>query len=138
MEIDDEYFHCYHDAGSAFLAQGQAEEALEWYRRGQALETTVRSYDALIVRALAALGRRSEANEILTRLEEEARQHYVREEILAMGYAAMEQFDKAFACLDRALQARSAGLIFLHLDPSYAPLRGDPRYAALIKKIGLS
>ena len=137
LEIDDEYFHCYHDAGSAFLAQGKPEEALEWYRRGQALETTVRSYDALIVRALAALGRREEASEILARLEEEARQHYVREEILAMGYAAMDEFDKAFACLDRALQARSAGLIFLHLDPSFGPLRGDPRYAALIKKIGL-
>jgi hypothetical protein len=32
---------------------------------------------------------------------------------------------------------RSAGLIYLHLDPGYDPLRGDPRYADLVQRIGL-
>ncbi len=97
----------------------------------------MRSYDAMIVRALAALGQREEADAILARLEEESRQQYVRSEILAMGYAATGDFDRAFACLERAFQARSAGLIYLHLDPGYAPLRGDPRFADLVKRIGL-
>ena len=70
----------------------------------------MRSYDALIVRALAPLGRRDEAEEILARLEEESRQHYVRAEILAMGYAAVGDLDRAFASLERAFQARSGGL----------------------------
>lgn len=138
LELDHEYFQSYLDAGSALLAQGDAEKALEWYRRGQQLDTSVRSYDALIVRALAALDRREEGEEILTRLEEEARKHYVREEILAMGYAAMGDSDRAFACLDRAIQARSAGVIYLKLDPGYTPLRGDPRFDALVKRIGLT
>jgi eukaryotic-like serine/threonine-protein kinase len=138
LELDNEYFQSYLDAGSATLAQGDAEGALEWYRKGQRLDTAVRSYDALIVRALAALDRREEAEEILTRLEEEARMHYVREEILAMGYAAMGSFDKAFACLDRAIQARSAGVIYLHLDPGYGPLREDPRFGELVRRIGLT
>ncbi len=138
LELDHEYFQSYLDAGSAVLAQGDAEKALDWYRRGQRLDTSVRSYDALIVRALAALDRREEAEEILTRLEEEARKHYVREDILAMGYAAMGNPDRAFACLDRAVQARSAGVIYLKLDPGYEPLREDPRFDALLKRIGLS
>lgn len=138
LELDHEYFQSYLDAGSAMLAQGDAEKALEWYRRGQQLDTSVRSYDALIVRALAALDRREEGEEILTRLEEEARKHYVREEILAMGYAAMGDSDRAFACLDRAIQARSAGVIYLKLDPGYTPLRDDPRFDALVKRIGLT
>jgi hypothetical protein len=46
--------------------------------------------------------------------------------------------DRAFACLDRAVQARSAGVIYLHLDPGYKPLREDPRYDALVKRIGLT
>ncbi len=91
----------------------------------------------IIVRALAALGRRDEAEEILRRLEDESRQHYVRGEILAMGYAAVGDLDKAFAALERAFQARSAGLIYLHLDPGYEPLRADPRYAELVGRIGL-
>jgi len=138
LELDSDYFQSYLDAGSAALAQGDPEKALEWYQRGQRLETSVRSYDALIVRALAALNRREEAEEILCRLDEDARRHYMREEILAMGYAAMGNLDRAFACLDRAIQARSAGVIYLKLDPGYEPLRGDPRFNASLQRIGLS
>jgi tetratricopeptide (TPR) repeat protein len=119
------------------LARGEAEKALDWFQRGQSLDTAIRSYDAMIVRALAALGRREEAEEILTRLESESRQHYVRAEYLAMGHAAVGDFDAAFNALERAYQARSAGLVYLHLDPGYEPLRSDPRYKELVQRIGL-
>ncbi len=98
----------------------------------------MRSYDALIVRALAALGELEEARAILERLEEEAKRSYVRAEITAMGYGAVGDFDRAFGCLDQALQARSAGLIYLHLDPGYAPLRADPRFATLVSRVGIT
>jgi serine/threonine-protein kinase len=137
LEIDDEFVRGYLFIGSAHLAQGDAETALQWYRKGQALEKSVRSYDALIVRALAALGRRDEAEAILARLDEESRHQYVRAEILAMGYAAIGDFDRAFESLERAFQARSSGLIYLHLDPGYEPLRGDPRLTELVNRIGL-
>jgi serine/threonine-protein kinase len=137
FELDEGSLRAQLYIGSAHLALGNAEIALQWYRRAQGLEKAVRSYDAMIVRALAALGRRDEAEAIMTRLEEESHQQYVRSEIMAMGYAALGDFDRAFACLERAFQARSAGLIYLHLDPGYAPLRGDPRFADLVKRIGL-
>jgi serine/threonine protein kinase/tetratricopeptide (TPR) repeat protein len=123
--------------GSAYLALGNAETALQWYRRAQGLEKAVRSYDAMIVRALAALGRRDEAEAILSRLAEESRQQYIRGEILAIGYAAIGDVENAFASLERAFQARSAGLIYLHLDPGYEPLRADSRFHELVKRIGL-
>jgi hypothetical protein len=91
----------------------------------------------MIVRALAALDRKEEAQEILSRLEAESKQHYVRSEYLAMGHAAMGDLDRAFDSLERAYQARSAGIIYLHLDPGYEPLRGDPRYTELVNRIGL-
>jgi eukaryotic-like serine/threonine-protein kinase len=137
LELHADYFHAYLDTGSAYLAQGKPEQALEWYQRGQKLESSVRSYDAFIVRALAPLGRRDEADEILARLEEESKQHYIRAEVLAMGYAAVGDLDRAFALLERAYQARSAGLIYLHLDPGYEPLRQDPRFPELVGRIGL-
>jgi hypothetical protein len=91
----------------------------------------------MIVRALAALDRKEEAEEIMSRLESESRQQYIRSEYLAMGHAALGDLDKAFESLERAYQARSAGLIYLHLDPGYDPLRGDPRYAELVKRVGV-
>jgi eukaryotic-like serine/threonine-protein kinase len=137
IELNEHYFRAFLYIGLARLAQGDPEAALEWYRKGQVLDTAVRSYDALIAGPLAALGRGEEAAEILARLEEESRQQYVRAETLAMGYAATGELDRAFACLERAYQARSAGLVYLHIDPAYAPLRGDPRFADLVRRIGL-
>jgi len=137
MDLNADYAYSYLDIGSAYLELGDAGKALQWFQRGQGLDTSVRSYDALIVRALAPLGRREEADEILARLEEESRQHYVRSEIMAMGHAAVGDVDRAFACLERAFQVRSAGLIYLHVDPAYKALRPDPRFRQLVERIGL-
>jgi len=119
------------------MARGEAEEALDWFRRGQSIDSAVRTYDAMIVRALAALGRGDEAREILLRLEDQSRHQYIRAEYLAMGQAAIGDIERAFESLEKAYQARSAGLIYLHLDPGYEPLRQDPRYDTLVKRIGL-
>jgi hypothetical protein len=73
----------------------------------------------------------------MSRLEAESRQQYVRSEYLAMGHAALGDMDKAFESLERAYHARSAGLIYLHLDPGYDLLREDPRYADMVKRIGV-
>jgi len=54
-----------------------------------------------------------------------------------MGYAAVGDLDKAFASLERAFEARSAGLIYLHVDAGYQPLRADPRFTDLVGRIGL-
>ncbi len=102
FEIDEKYGRGFIFVGSTYLAMGDAETALDWFQRGQSLDTAVRSYDAMIVRALAALGRREEAEEILARLESESRQQYVRAEYLAMGHAAVGQLDQAFDALERA------------------------------------
>ena len=138
LEIDDHYVRGFVFIGSSYLAQGDATTALDWFRRGQALDGAVRTYDTMIVRALAVLGRNEEAEEILTRLEAESRQHYVRAEYLAMGYAAVGDRERAFASLERAYQARSGGLIYLHIDPGYEPLKGDPRFQELVARIGLT
>ncbi|MGH7582593.1 MAG: protein kinase domain-containing protein [Gemmatimonadales bacterium] len=137
LEIEPSYFQAYLDVGAAELARGNTEAALDAFRKGQSLATAVRSYDAMIVRPLVALGEAEEANAIMERLESQAKTEYLRSEVLAMGHAALGDLDKAFAALERAYDAHSAGLIYLHLDPGYGPLRGDPRFAALVKKIGL-
>jgi hypothetical protein len=54
-----------------------------------------------------------------------------------MGFAAMGDADRVFLSLERAFQARSAGLIYLQIEPGYLPLRRDPRFAQLVRRIGL-
>jgi serine/threonine-protein kinase len=137
LEVNDNYFQSHLDIGSAFLAQGNAEDALKWFQKGLSLSSAVRSYDAHLVRALAVMLELDEGRAIMERLEEEARERYVRGEILAMGYGALGDFDRAFTWLEQALQARSAGLIYVHCDPGYEPLWADPRFGDFQSKIGV-
>ena len=137
MEMDEICHRAQHYIGAAYIAKGNPKLALDWFRRAQAMERAPRSWDAQIVRALAVLGEKEESEDILNRLEEESKKQYMRGEILAMGYAAIGDLDKAFALLERVYQDRSAGLLYLHLDPAYEALRKDARYAELVRRIGL-
>ncbi|MEO7938553.1 MAG: hypothetical protein ABIR55_08010, partial [Burkholderiaceae bacterium] len=56
---------------------------------------------------------------------------------VAEAYAWRGQKDKAFEWLDRAFALNDGGLSFLKSDPLMASLVTDPRYAALLKKLGL-
>ncbi len=137
LEVDEEYGRGFVWMGSAYLALGDPTAALDWFQRGQALDRAVRAYDVMIVRALAVLDRTEEAEEIMTRLENESKQQYVRSEYLAMGHAALGKMDAAFDSLERAYQARSAGLIYLHLDPGYESMKSDPRFAEMVARVGV-
>ena len=55
---------------------------------------------------------------------------------LAEVHAQMGQVDQAFADLDRAWQYKDPGLVFLRIDAWMEPIRGDPRFTALLKRIG--
>ncbi|MFN2315518.1 MAG: protein kinase [Gemmatimonadales bacterium] len=137
LEIEPNYSQAYLDIGAAELARGNAAAALTAFRRGQSLDTAIRSYDAMLVPPLVHLGETEDATAIMERLAHQAKTEYLRSEVLAMGYAALGDLDAAFASLQTALEAHSAGLIYLHLDPGYRPLHHDPRYAALVRTIGL-
>ena len=71
-------------------------------------------------------------------LVERATERYIRPELLAVGFAALGNKGEAFGQLRKALDARSAGLIYLATDPMYDPLRDDPRFAELVGQVGLT
>ncbi|MGD8321865.1 MAG: tetratricopeptide repeat protein [Gemmatimonadota bacterium] len=133
-ELDPTSFRPLLVLGLCHLLEGHAEDALASFK--QALDVSgVVSANAFVARALAAAGREDEARELLARIE--SGDEYVRHEFMAPAYAALGDVDRALAALETAYQERSAGLIYLHVDPSYDALRGDARYQELVRRIGL-
>ena len=55
---------------------------------------------------------------------------------IAADYALLGEKDKAFEWLDRAVQARDVGLMYLKVDDRFDALRSDPRFAALVRRLG--
>ena len=70
-------------------------------------------------------------------LNEGARKGYVSPIGFALNYAKLGQKDEAFAWLERAFAERSPWLTYVKGDPDFDSLRTDPRFPALLKRIGL-
>lgn len=87
--------------------------------------------------ALASSGRHAEALAELDRVLKLSTQRYVSAVDIASIYASLGDTDNALAWLDRALQQRSSMLGFLAQNPAFDGLHGDPRFAAIVDRVGL-
>jgi tetratricopeptide (TPR) repeat protein len=56
---------------------------------------------------------------------------------LALGWARLGERDRALAWLDKAFESHTRDLIYLKVEPAYDSLRGDPRFEAMLRRIGL-
>ena len=56
---------------------------------------------------------------------------------VALVYAALGDKDRAFASLKRGVQERTHWMVWLNRDPRWRSLRADPRFASLVKEVGL-
>jgi hypothetical protein len=85
----------------------------------------------------AVSGRRSEALGVIERLKELMKQRYVSAYSLATVYAGLEEKDRAFEWLQKAFEERSWYVALLGVEPHMDPLRSDPRFVDLIRRLGL-
>jgi adenylate cyclase len=133
-ELDVHYPRVYLWMGHAFMGKHEYEKALDAYQKST---HGIGYHTSFVVHPLVKLGRMEEATETLQLLERDAERLYIRLESLAAGFAAVGEMDKAFTYLLRAVEARSAGLIYLNVDPVYDALRTDPRFAAVLTQVGV-
>jgi tetratricopeptide (TPR) repeat protein len=82
-------------------------------------------------------GRRVQALGELRRLDSLSRTQYVTSYGVALIHTGLGQPDSAFAWLDRAVRERTHWLVWLNRDLRWKPLRGDPRFASLVRRVGL-
>jgi serine/threonine protein kinase/tetratricopeptide (TPR) repeat protein len=87
--------------------------------------------------AYAKTGRREKAEDAIKRLRDLEKTEPVDPYIFAMLYVGLGDKDKAFVELEQSFNERSYYAPLLSVDPLMDPLRDDPRFADLIKRIGL-
>jgi tetratricopeptide (TPR) repeat protein len=86
--------------------------------------------------AYAMLGRRAQALSVL-REQERARKQFVPPYNLAVIHAGLGEVDRAFSLLDEAVRTNDTESMILPVDPRLDSLRGDPRFAVLLRRMGL-
>jgi serine/threonine-protein kinase len=81
-------------------------------------------------------GKTDEARKVLKQLlDERAKGHYLSPATLAGVYAGLGEKDQAFRCLNDACAERDAWLVDLKVDATFEPLRSDPRFAEILKRM---
>jgi Tfp pilus assembly protein PilF len=93
----------------------------------------------LVTQARCAMhaGRPGEAFALAQRVRGLERHRYVSPSDLAKLAIALGEFDTAFPALQRAKEERRGWLAYLRVDPLFDPLRGDPRFAELLRAMRL-
>jgi TolB-like protein/DNA-binding winged helix-turn-helix (wHTH) protein len=130
----------YEQAGKMTEAVSQLEQAsgmISSNATAQAHPIDLPVLHALLGHAYAITGRRSQAMNELTKLQAAGTGRYIPGSYFAILWMGLGDKNQAFTWLNRAYQERSEHVLYLGIEPLVDPLRGDPRFATLLKKVGL-
>ena len=120
---------------NALIYLGQPDEAIA--RLELCLKYSPKWTRALRTLAIAyvATNQSEKAEEILINLEKSSEVEYVSPVGIAAVCAALHKIDKAFEWLEKSYEERSIWLIWLESEVDFAPLRNDPRFLDLVRRV---
>jgi DNA-binding winged helix-turn-helix (wHTH) protein/TolB-like protein/Tfp pilus assembly protein PilF len=122
--------------GLAYAQQGAGEQAIDAARRVTGLGEVPPAM-AVLGYVYARAGKTREARAVLDDLLKLARTRFVSSYYVAGVFVGLGDRDRAFKWLERACDERASMLGTLKVDPAFDPLRADPRFAALLARVGL-
>jgi serine/threonine protein kinase/Flp pilus assembly protein TadD len=135
QSMDSTYALCFVGLGRIRFVQGRFDEAVSEYKKALRLNAFYASEG--LPAALAQSGNTSEARTMLAQLIRQSEAGRQKQVAIAGGYLALGERDSSFHWLDKAYELRDGSLPWVRLMPMFDDLRSDPRYVALMKKMGL-
>jgi len=138
LELEPSYFVAHHSLARAYIEKEMYQQAIEELEKAMALGGRDSLSLGVLAHAYGKAGQRQEALKLVSELlQRPNREHVPPLRPLAIAYSGLGDKDKAFACLETAYERRSGALWELNSQPLYAPLRSDPRFQDLARRIGL-
>jgi serine/threonine protein kinase/tetratricopeptide (TPR) repeat protein len=137
LELDPRFDGAHTDLARSLEALGRFDEARAEYEEGRRLSGGVAGPSFGLAHVEAASGNTAEARRILAELTEARSRRVVSAWGIAAVHACLGDVDEAFRWLDTAIEERASGLILLRVHPRLDPIRTDPRYLALVRRLGL-
>ncbi len=123
--------------GFALVANNQPGDAIPALEKAIAVSKGSPAATGVLIRAYAHAGRRSDALRLLKELQKRREAGYVPAAAFVNGYLGLGENDHAFVWLEQAYKEQSNILQFLKVHPYFDPIRGDPRFADLVHRVGL-
>ena len=124
--------------GRALICNDQAEEAIPLFEKADSMTGHSPGSVQGLAMAYARAGRRTEAVRLIDELRQRQKTTYVPPAIFVYPYLELGDYDQAFAFLERAYREQANILMFLRVSPFFDPVRNDPRFKDLLRRVGLN
>ena len=135
LGLDSTFLGAFWVLGVATVALGKYQDAVKLIQPGipSARENVLLMAHLAYAQALA--GHREEAEQILDRLQERRRSRFTSPWCIAVIYTGLGQHDETMRWLETAYQERDPLLTVCNVWPAFDPLRSDPRFQALLRRM---
>jgi serine/threonine-protein kinase len=133
LELDQNSDFTYIFLGYTYAAKGMHREAIAAYQNAIRVGDETSSTQIYLGVSYARAGEREKAQEILKQLQ--TSKNYVSSGELPILYVALGEREKAFASLEKAYAEHDVQLQFLKVEPGFDPLRSDPRFQDLMRRM---
>lgn len=134
---DPEFFMARYGLAMTYAHTGRHAEGIEEARVIARLSNDSPLALATLGHACAVAGRVREAEELSERLTRMSRPGYVPPYYMATVCVGLSRADEALGFLEKAAECRDGRLTWLIVEPRFDPLRQDPRFRDLLRRIGL-
>jgi len=137
IEMDQNFLLSRYFLGVVYLRTGRFADGIVQFEKAKETSNNHPGPQAGLSAALALSGKKSEARKILGSLEKLADRRYVAPYFIALVHLALGDVEEVFDWLEKAFKEHSAYLSNIKADPALDPIRSDPRFLKLIRRVGL-
>ncbi len=124
--------------GFALVANNEPTDAIPILEKAVSLSSGSPAATGVLIRAYAHAGRRSDALRLLEELNRRRKAGYIPAAAFVNAYLGLGDNEKAFYWLEQAYREQSNILQFVKTHPYFDPIRNDPRFADLVRRVGLA
>ncbi len=135
IDMDPNFPPTHRVLGDIYIGMRRFEDAIEAYSKAYEISGNG-GLLGYVGYAQGLAGRRADAIATLDTLTALALLEYVPKSVFALVHFGLGNRDLAFEYFDQAIEDRQTGISFYKFDPSVDPLRSDPRFDALLERIG--
>lgn len=136
LEADPTFMQAHYYLSQCFAMEKSYPQAIAELEKMGPLDVNPKA-TAWLGRIYALTGRRKEALQIIDELRQKSQRTYIDPTFIAPIYIALGEKDRGFEWLERAYNERSPNLLSLKLEAAYDPIRSDPRFADLVRRVGI-